>query len=61
MVLEWYAIKIGINQLEIGWRVIFESVSTKYSKRLTPPKLIYFQKLQYIGVIIHLKFFENLS
>ena len=32
MALEWYAIKMGISRLEIDWRVIFESISTKYSK-----------------------------
>ena len=32
MVPEWYYTKMGINRLEIDWRVIFEPISTKYSK-----------------------------
>ena len=34
VVFEWYDIKMDINWLEIDWRVIFESISTKYSKWL---------------------------
>ncbi len=32
MAPEWYHTKIDINQLEIDWRVIFESISISFSK-----------------------------
>ena len=32
MILEWYAIKMGIIRLVIDWRVIFESISINFSK-----------------------------
>ena len=34
MVPEWYYTKMGINRLEIDWRVIFESISINFSKWL---------------------------
>ena len=36
--------KMGINRLEIEWRIIFESISTKYSKWLTPLNQYIFRK-----------------
>ena len=35
MAPEYSYSKMGINRLEIEWRIIFESISTKYSKWLT--------------------------
>ena len=32
MVPEWYYTKMGINRLEIDWRVIFESISINFNK-----------------------------
>jgi len=32
MAPKWYYIKMGINRLEIDWRVIFESISISFSK-----------------------------
>ena len=60
MMLEWYAIKMGINRLEIDWRLIFEYSSTKYSKWMIPLNLYIFSK--YIPSLCSsfLKFFENL-
>ena len=55
MVLEWYAIKIGINRLEIDWKVIFESISTKYSKWLIPPNQYIFLEITLHGYVHFLK------